>query len=1168
MNQKPQKMLFWCLQVLAVGWLGLGQTWGVQVASAQETEVPSLIVTTTSDTTANDGETTLREAIGYARTLPAAQSPIVTFAPGVTGTITLLSNSINMSRPLGSKLTISGPGASVLSLDGNAQGNILYSDSVGNGAISGLTFTNGLAFSGGAIEAETAQNLAGVVDITDCVFTNNHATYEGGAVNGGCVLRLLRCSFINNISDGYQGAVQFLSYPPGNPSGATDCVFSGNTAGGLGGAVAVYSDGETVFDNCVFNNNSTTGQNYNEGGAVQINTDFYNPVTFIGCTFTNNTSSGQGGAINAYDSDIVTLTDTVINNNRALRGGGISTQFSNAINFVRSTLTDNTATGNTTNGNGGGIYALFPVSFTDSTVAGNTTNGNGGGIYTEAEVNFTNSTVSGNTALGTGGGVYLYSATQSYTRVHALFATFTGNSASNSGGIYLSDNRTGTLAHSIVAGNIAATNPDVRGAFTSDGFNVIGDVGSVTGFLASDRTGTAAAPLDARLGALADNGGPTLTHALLAGSPALNLATPVEGITTDQRGVTRPTSGNVDAGAFEAPLVVVDLNGSTPGIDNTVTFTEGQPSPAPIGEPEALATKDQVGNLQSLSATITNLQDGAAESLAADTAGTGITGSYNATTGQLDLVGPDSVANFQQVLRTIRYANSSPSPHTTPRLIEVVAYDQFAQSQTAVATVNIVAVNNAPSVIVPTANQTTNQDTPLALSGTNNNGISVADLDAASQAEEVTISVQHGTLTLSGTSGLTFTQGDGTNDASMTFRGTIALVNAALNGIVYTPNANYSGPDTLALGLNDLGNTGTGGPLSATASLTITVLTDIPVATTGALISEFRNRGAAGSADDYIELYNTTTAPLNISGWSVLTAGNLVQTIPLNTILPARAHYLLAGSAYSLDMLAVADQTLSADIPDNSGLILRNAAGATIDAVAFVSSTLAGEGTLLPIAPTSNGEYAFVRDESSGASQDTNDNAADFLFVSTDAGLYNDLQSQLGPPSPSGLNSSRIIPGLNLGNIDTSIGENYFPNRERDSNAAGATLGTIIFRRKITNNTGRTIKRLRLRFSKLTTLGSPHYNPSPTQADLRVISSNGGSVNSRDRMSTINYRGTTLETSPAQPLGGGVNSALTGFTDVELPGGLLDGQSENFQFVFGVQSGGGFTAVLNIEALD
>ena len=119
--------------------------------------------------------------------------------------------------------------------------------------------------------------------------------------------------------------------------------------------------------------------------------------------------------------------------------------------------------------------------------------------------------------------------------------------------------------------------------------------------------------------------------------------------------------------------------------------------------------------------------------------------------------------------------------------------------------ITVAAVNDAPVLTVPGA-QSVDEDTLLSITG-----ISVADVDAASGAVKITMSVASGRLTLAQTTGLTFTVGDGTSDAAMTFTGTVANVNAALARVDYLGNANFSGADTLSISVDDQGNTGSGG---------------------------------------------------------------------------------------------------------------------------------------------------------------------------------------------------------------------------------------------------------------------------------------------------------------------------------------------------------------------
>ncbi len=130
------------------------------------------------------------------------------------------------------------------------------------------------------------------------------------------------------------------------------------------------------------------------------------------------------------------------------------------------------------------------------------------------------------------------------------------------------------------------------------------------------------------------------------------------------------------------------------------------------------------------------------------------------------------------------------------------------------------AVNDAPANSVPGA-QTTLLNTALVFSTGSGNLISISDVDAGTV--QVSLTATNGTVTLAGIGGLTFTTGDGTADVAMTFTGTVASINTAMDGMSFGPTAAYTGGASLQIITNDQGNTGTGGPLGDTDAVTITV---------------------------------------------------------------------------------------------------------------------------------------------------------------------------------------------------------------------------------------------------------------------------------------------------------------------------------------------------------
>jgi hypothetical protein len=186
-----------------------------------------------------------------------------------------------------------------------------------------------------------------------------------------------------------------------------------------------------------------------------------------------------------------------------------------------------------------------------------------------------------------------------------------------------------------------------------------------------------------------------------------------------------------------------------------------------------------------------------------------------------------SVADVNAAMNGLRY-NPNPN-YNGPDTLNITTSDQGNSGAGEILTdtdnvsITVNAVNDAPVNTVP-GNSEVNEDTTLAFSSANSNGITIADPDAGSSLIQVTLSVDNGTLTLPSTTGLTFITGDGSEDAMLVFTGSIADINTALNnGLSYLPNANYYGSDTLTITTSDQGNSGAGGTLYDTDNVTITV---------------------------------------------------------------------------------------------------------------------------------------------------------------------------------------------------------------------------------------------------------------------------------------------------------------------------------------------------------
>ena len=151
----------------------------------------------------------------------------------------------------------------------------------------------------------------------------------------------------------------------------------------------------------------------------------------------------------------------------------------------------------------------------------------------------------------------------------------------------------------------------------------------------------------------------------------------------------------------DAPVIDLDADDSegTAGSDFAVTFTENDPATLLEDAADAVISDDDHATLQSLTVTLTNLVDAGAETLDATLGATPITKNYDTTTpgvGVLTLTGPATIAEFELVLRTVTYQNTSDNPDTTSRVITSVANDGTDLSDPAISTVTIVAENDAP----------------------------------------------------------------------------------------------------------------------------------------------------------------------------------------------------------------------------------------------------------------------------------------------------------------------------------------------------------------------------------------------------------------------------------------------------------------------------------------
>jgi len=401
------------------------------------------------------------------------------------------------------------------------------------------------------------------------------------------------------------------------------------------------------------------------------------------------------------------------------------------------------------------------------------------------------------------------------------------------------------------------------------------------------------------------------------------------------------------------------------------------------------------------------------------------------------------------------------------------------------------------------------------------------------------------------------------------------------------------------------------------------------------IISEFRLQGPNGANDEFIEIYNNSGADHTVAasdasaGYALVASDGQVRgTIPNGTVIPNRGHYLIVNSVgYSLasypagnGTTATGDATYTSDIPLNAGIALFNTANPAnftlanpMDAVGSTTeaNTLYKEGAGYPGLSTqgniANVDHSLVRrlpggctgsagsgdcttvaliettpDAADGAPQDTNNNAVDFIFVDTN-GTAAGAGQRLGAPGPENLSSPIQRNGsLTITPIDSTQCATCPPNLVRDQTPDGANnslYGTLDIRRKITNNTGANVTRLRFRVVDITTFpsigGVADLRPRTSTAAVVTVS-NSGYFGSGTGTTNITVQGTTLEQPPSQPNGGGYNSTLSaGTITLATPLAPTDDPGTptvlenviNVRFLLGLQQKGTFRFAVNVEVL-
>jgi hypothetical protein len=311
-------------------------------------------------------------------------------------------------------------------------------------------------------------------------------------------------------------------------------------AGSLRQALASANDGDTIDATGVSGVITLTSGELLVGKSVTINGAGANVLAVDGNATSSVFQIGSGST-----APNVAISGLTIRNGQGGFGGGVFNGGAAILTIVSSAVTGNTA------GLGGGIFNTGTLNIVSSTVSGNSAKQGAGTYNNGANMTITDSTFSGNTASVDGGGSVNHFAVQ------IANSTFSKNSGEVAGGVL----NTGTLeiGNSILnAGDSGANISNGGGTVTSLGYNLSSDNGG--GFLTGpgDQINT-----DPRLGPLQDNGGPTFTHQLLPGSPAIDSGDPnfTPPPSFDQRGpgFDRVVNGRIDKGSFEVQTQTVAI---------------------------------------------------------------------------------------------------------------------------------------------------------------------------------------------------------------------------------------------------------------------------------------------------------------------------------------------------------------------------------------------------------------------------------------------------------------------------------------------------------------------------------------------------------------------------------------------------------------------------------
>ena len=411
---------------------------------------------------------------------------------------------------------------------------------------------------------------ATTVSLVNAEFRSNRAVEGGGFwISGGSVLTASGLKVIANAAtgaDAAQGGGGF--YNEGGRATITGSSFQRNTANGTSGSGGgiLNNNGMLTVRSTDFTANAAA----RAGGGVEDRAGDVSTGSLVALDRvvlegnTTGSNPGNGGGLHITGAGRVTVDSSrVVRNGAGNQGGGLWNSGLGSLTVTYTSVTDNTSSV------GGGLYQQGGgnglLSFSNGLVARNASSVTGGGFAIDgATLQIENSTVSTNRAVfGGGGAARAGRVLMSNATVARNVATEAGGGLSNTGPNAVA--QTLSLDNTIVADNVSNNFPDLAGVVMSRGYNLFETTTGAT-ITMDAGAGPDIVGVDPGLGPLADNGGPTLTHAIPESSPAVNQGWTA--LTIDQRGVTRVSTP--DIGAFESAAA------PTPREGFETEFAEGE----------------------------------------------------------------------------------------------------------------------------------------------------------------------------------------------------------------------------------------------------------------------------------------------------------------------------------------------------------------------------------------------------------------------------------------------------------------------------------------------------------------------------------------------------------------------------------------------------------------